>query len=84
MVDIKRLQAYDIDTDDVFTRLVNAVGSVGVKSQWYVRSRGIGSSYRLDDDVYGLIEDAAGAEFLGVLGDDSDLSYSVLVSGGTW
>src|SRR3990167_210911 len=84
VVDIKRLQAYDIDTDDVFTRLVNAVGSVGVKSQWYVRSRGIGSSYRLDDDVYGLIEDAAGAEFLGVLGDDSDLSYSVLVSGGTW
>ena len=76
MQDIKQLQAGDISDTDVLTRLEFGAGSIGIKRNWYVRSKDIGSSFTLDSQITAL--DDSGL-FL-----DIENSQVIIASGGVF
>lgn len=55
-LDVKKLQAEDIQTTDVLTRLEFANGSFGMKvSSWYVRTRNLYNSFILGTSINGVL-----------------------------
>lgn len=83
ILDIRRLQAGDIDTDDVITRIQLGPGSYGVRvSGWSVRTRTIGQSFILGHPINGRL----GSPILAVNGSQVTLgdfrsAFTVQVSG---
>ncbi len=67
-LDIKKIQAGDINTSDTITRLESAVVSGGFRvSNWNIHTRTVGSSFLLDDPVLGRLGSVDGTQPL--LGD---------------
>ena len=85
ILDIKKLQAADIDTSDTITRFEQATGSFGIQvEEWFVRTRNINDAFVLGHSVNGLL----GSPQIGTgsnqieLGEDNLTAYTVQVSGG--
>ncbi len=89
ILDVKKLQADDVDTSDVLSRLEFSIGSLGVKvSDWKVQTRTLGSSFLLGVAPHGV----TGPTFGGILGSvvasginflgDSRSALSIQRSGG--
>ncbi len=56
ILDVKKLQAADVDSSGVLTRLKTATGSLGFKvKEWSVGTRGIGSDFILGHGINGLL-----------------------------
>jgi len=51
LLSIRDIQGADIDTSDGLTRLEFAEGSIGIKQNWYLKTRNIGSSIVFDSDT---------------------------------
>ena len=90
ILDLKRLQAGDIDITDVYSRMEFATGSFGVAvKNWKVETRTLGSSFILGHPgiqsnpqgggILGSVV-SSGINFLG----DTRSSLSTQQSGGTW
>lgn len=87
ILDIKKLQAADIDTTDIITRLSTATGSFGLRvSSWKVQTRNINNAFILDHPVNGQLGSPQTGTGGGqvVLGSDAISAWANQQSGGTW
>lgn len=84
-VAVKKLQAQNVDTTGVLSRLEFATGSFGMRvSEWQVRSRTIGTSFVLGHPLNGKLGSPAPAQQGGqvVLGSGGVSAYTIERSGG--
>jgi len=83
-LDIKKIQADDATDTDLLTRLETAVGEIGLKREWYIKTRNIGNAFVLGHSVNGVL----GSPQIGVngsqitLGSSSAGTFSIIKSGG--
>lgn len=84
--DIKKLQAGDVLSTDLITRLVGATGSIGPGYNFYVRNRNVGASFILGHSINGVLGSPA-ASVSGpnvVLGDQRPASVIQVSGGNKW
>ena len=80
--DIQLLQAGDIGSTDILTRLEFATGSVGLKRNWFAKTRGIGSSIVFDSTtLFAWDTNGIGSVFFDAL---SGIAFTTVASGGTF
>lgn len=87
ILDIKKLQAAEIDPSDLITRLENATGSFGIRiSQWYLSTRNVGAAFILGHAANGKLGSPAASVSgpTNVLGDSRVPGSIIQYSGGTW
>lgn len=78
LLDIKRLRAQDILTNDLYTRMQIVNGSAGVKTaSWFVDTRTLGSSFILNHPTWGVLGVQGTQPYLG----DSRGAKTVVRSG---
>ncbi len=81
-LDIKALQAKELDPSDVLTRLKLATGSFGLRVPlWKALTRNIGSDFILNHPINGKLGSGLGADQPWLAG-SKELTYTAVVSGG--
>jgi len=87
ILDVKKLQAEDIDSSDVITRIETATGSFGVRAcEWFIKARSIENVMILGHNINGRL----GSPQIGVgsgqvvLGSVGIGAFTTQQSGGTW
>jgi len=85
MLDIKKLQAAEIDDADELTRLEIATGSFGIRvAEWYVKYRNIGSAFILGHSENGVLGAVTAGSLQPYLGSGGDIVWYTADSGGSW
>ena len=84
ILDVRRLQASDVDDTGVLSRLMTGTGSYGLKTQWQVKTRTIGNAFILGHATNGQLGSPevgwGGGQVL--LGSAGGSAYTVQYSGG--
>jgi hypothetical protein len=79
ILDLRRLQAGDINSTDVLTRIQGQTGSIGNKGHFIISTRNVsGNKFLCDSPVYGIL----GSSYYAA---DADFpSFAAVYSGGEW
>ena len=82
IIDLKKLQAADLNDTDIISRLETATGSAGFRvNPWRVRTWDIGSNFLLSHDVNGIMWDGSGAMSY-LVGSPFVQTFTMIASGG--